>query len=1649
VSDLNADGRNDLVTGVTIGVGVLLDAAEHRPGVHSLLSPQGLGFAVQTRGFGAGQLVEAGEDAADGLGRLEVAGQTFAPALRADFLQDDGQTVVTGMSWISGLHVQREITVPATGGEDFARTVDVFTNPTDQPITTTVRIVGNLGSDTATTVWQTSDGDTIVEPTDQWIGTDDADGTGSPAIVHFVHGPKGLVPTAVSLGGDRGDNIFWTYEITVPAGETLRLAHFTILADTRAMAAAAAAALVTATGFGGQAKVFLREEELESLANFQFDTPPAGLSASLDGAGNLTIADSAIVAQDNQLTIRLVNGGGDLEITDANEPFLAAPSGGTLSNGDKTLTVPMDLLTAQIIVDARGGNDTLTIDFSGGNPLPSGGVSYDGGTGGHDTLILTGGLFDTITHTLFSASDGSVSLDPDGPGGAAASAIRYTGLEPISDNLDAADRVFSFTGGAETITLADVGGADGNIRIASTLGESVTFANPTVSLTVTTTAGTGADAIHVEGLDAAFDADFIVAADADDTLRFQTNPTNIGTGDLDLTAGNMRFTKTLSTTGAARLEALAGSILDDLATSAVELVAFAAILIAQTGIALDTDVGAVEADAGSGLLSLDNAGALTIGGVTDSLNGVVAGDAISIQAEGDLTLSEPVTDTAGAGYVELSGYTVLVNAEIRTNGSTLDLWSFDDGGASDDGDLILNATIDTEGGDVYLYCENDLTINSSLLTQGGYADVRVYGNLAFSAAGRIDVEVSPVPTWLLFEVTVGGSILMADGSVINAGEGQIQMHADGDITLASLSGVWYVSVFSLEGSILDGGDLDPDIISETADLIASRAGAVGTAADRLDTQLDELSGASIGGFYVDNSRPLDVTYSGVDAGGDVQITTRGDLTISSDILSGGTATLTAVDQGGANVDNITVPAGVTVTAAGDVLFRAGDGIVVDATATVQATGGGGNVIFESGYADNDGDGAMTLDGAVLAAGNVVLKLNVVSGTALQSSTSTITATGLQLLSVSGGGSFELAASTTNNVATIAGAIDGAVAYRDADDVAVGTVTTPGVGATAGITTTGDAVTILAPDGTITVDDPVTTTPGSGGDVVLIGRVVVNDILTPGAGTITLQASNLTVSRFAATSTGFTVQFDRDLALSQLNLYEQGGALGPADVILTGPGDAMVCGSLVVASDGRKVTFIKTDGLLPAGMYTVTLRSGAAAFQDASGTALDGDADGVPGGDYATSFEVSAPETEPLIISLPNVTRGYSQPVNLPADDLTAGLPLQLSDGRGLSGLDLELFYDTALLEITGFTLDRGVVERGGEAQLTFPSTGVARLTVDTTGSLGAASGLLTLGSFTARVPDNAAYAAKHLLDISEVHVYDNGPLLQEVPSIDDDAIHIAAFLGDTNGDGWYNSPDATLTRRVIGQVNTGFAAYQLADPVLIADITLNGLIQSSDTTGIRRAIGLMAVPNIPPLPSELVIPAANGADPHVFIPRDLRGAPGETITLPVVIEVTEPAGVTLGGFDLVLEFDPGRFTVIGTQLGDWFEGTDLVVAMRQPTPGQVIFAAASSFAGTGHLPWGTTGNLMTMTVAIAADAAPGPSAFNLLATLRTGRTGVYSADLQELVLAPPPTNEPDDAVDGILTVEAERWSPDRFFRDLGTQWQAFDDLLSDLVDEFV
>lgn len=187
-------------------------------------------------------------------------------------------------------------------------------------ISTPVRVVGNLGSDANTVVFATSDGDTIVETTDWWFGTDDADGTGTPAVIHLLHGPEGLVPSNVTV---TDDNVEWTYNLTVDAGQTKRLAYFTVLGTTRADDRRRYS-LVTNTGFGGQAAAFLTAGELSSLANFQFGT----LSATVDGSGNLTISDTD-GTKNNNLTLKKVNIGGQdyLQISDPTELFANTGTG--------------------------------------------------------------------------------------------------------------------------------------------------------------------------------------------------------------------------------------------------------------------------------------------------------------------------------------------------------------------------------------------------------------------------------------------------------------------------------------------------------------------------------------------------------------------------------------------------------------------------------------------------------------------------------------------------------------------------------------------------------------------------------------------------------------------------------------------------------------------------------------------------------------------------------------------------------------------------------------------------------------------------------------------------------------------------------------------------------------------------------------------------------------------------------------------------------------------------------------------------------------------------------------------------------------------------------------------------------------------------
>ena len=132
-------------------------------------------------------------------------------------------------------------------------------------------------------------------------------------------------------------------------------------------------------------------------------------------------------------------------------------------------------------------NDTLIIDRSGGDPIPTGGIVYDGGgSGDHDTLTLTGGSASSAVYTSTGPSSGSVNLD--------GKVISYSHLEPIRDDLVVANRVFNFSNTPDTINFTF---ANGRGVMTSPSSETVDFTAPTGSLLLR--AGGGNDAISVSG----------------------------------------------------------------------------------------------------------------------------------------------------------------------------------------------------------------------------------------------------------------------------------------------------------------------------------------------------------------------------------------------------------------------------------------------------------------------------------------------------------------------------------------------------------------------------------------------------------------------------------------------------------------------------------------------------------------------------------------------------------------------------------------------------------------------------------------------------------------------------------------------------------------------------------------------------------------------------------------------------------------------------------------------------------------------------------------------------------------------------------------------------------------------------------------------
>ncbi|MDF1754557.1 MAG: autotransporter-associated beta strand repeat-containing protein, partial [Verrucomicrobiales bacterium] len=269
------------------------------------------------------------------------------------------------------------------------------------------------------------------------------------------------------------------------------------------------------------------------------------------GTGILTITDVNGYDSADNLTISYDEANDEYVISDAALNLTTSGlTGAEMSRPDaRTVRVSGANVTALVIDtgDSGGGADTLTIDVADGIPAPVDGITFTAGAG-TDNLILTdssgtAGSFSTITHTFTSESEGSVALAR----GTVTSTITYTGLEPISDQLTATNRVFDYMGDAEVISLSDAAAA-GDMQIDSTLGAPVQFVNPSGTLTVRSGNGTGADTVNVLGLDASFTANLSVTGNNEDVVNF-AGALNTQGGNINATAQNIEVVGGLNAAG--------------------------------------------------------------------------------------------------------------------------------------------------------------------------------------------------------------------------------------------------------------------------------------------------------------------------------------------------------------------------------------------------------------------------------------------------------------------------------------------------------------------------------------------------------------------------------------------------------------------------------------------------------------------------------------------------------------------------------------------------------------------------------------------------------------------------------------------------------------------------------------------------------------------------------------------------------------------------------------------------------------------------------------------------------------------------------------------------------------------------------------------
>lgn len=250
-----------------VGVLTMLPVSAH---ALSLTSEDGFEFDISTTD---GTMSDGTTDAYDNAYSLNltIAGRTtrYNAGSVTHTLSLEGRQIELPEVEVGAAMARRFIYVPATGG-NYARYLDIVTNPTASDLDVTINVQGNLGSDSGTVVSADSSGDSLITVDDSWFVTDDStDMGGDTGTAHVFQSDAPRIRAASVTRS--GDNFQWDFAVTIPAGESVALLSFALQNDSRAELATEAAALSE----GSDDALIGLDDYTDDIINFGFAIPGA------------------------------------------------------------------------------------------------------------------------------------------------------------------------------------------------------------------------------------------------------------------------------------------------------------------------------------------------------------------------------------------------------------------------------------------------------------------------------------------------------------------------------------------------------------------------------------------------------------------------------------------------------------------------------------------------------------------------------------------------------------------------------------------------------------------------------------------------------------------------------------------------------------------------------------------------------------------------------------------------------------------------------------------------------------------------------------------------------------------------------------------------------------------------------------------------------------------------------------------------------------------------------------------------------------------------------------------------------------------------------------------------------------------------------